>query len=157
MGPSVHELRERDMLTLAPQRVAEIGRAKLIISAVLSLHRMHRDDFFGHRRDLHLVAARRDAAHRLREAGFTSGQIGRILKRNHTTVLNYFDGLRDGKRRRLNERAVLRHVDPELREPIQMIAQAEGVTLEMLIAQWVGERARYEIGRAETADKREEK
>jgi hypothetical protein len=154
VGPSVHEVREQQMLALpaAGPAASLIGMSKLIIKAVLQTHRLHKDDFFGPYRWSYLIEARMDAANRLRAAGFSVNQIARIMKRNHTTILNYFPDLREAKRRRLNERMILRKLDPELCPVVKTIAAAEGVTIEILIAQWVGERARYEISQRNGVD-----
>jgi predicted transcriptional regulator len=135
LGPSVHEQRQHELLA---------GRANAIIASVLTAHRLHRDDFFGPYREPHLVAARAEAARRLAASGMSASRIGRVLNRHYTTVLNYL-GLKDRKRQRLNERAILRRLDPELRPVVEEIAAAESVTIETLIAQWVGERARFEV------------
>jgi hypothetical protein len=36
-----------------------------------------------------MLAARTDAARRMRDIGLTTTQIGRFLHRNHTTILDY--------------------------------------------------------------------
>ena len=120
------------------------SRGKQIISAVLLDHGLHPDDFFGYARDQHLIKARRECAERLSAAGYNASEIARMMKRNHTTILNYFPKLRDAKNGRYLKNRLLEFLPPDIREIVQAYAKAEGVSIAVLIAQWVGERATYE-------------
>jgi hypothetical protein len=138
-------------------------RGRQIVSEVLLDHRIHPDDFFGYARDEHLVKARKDCAERLSAAGYSAQEIGRMMKRDHTTILNYFPKLRESKNRRYITNKLLEILPPDIREIVQAFAKAEGVSISVLIAQWVGERATYEaevkieadaLTRAETSERR---
>ena len=120
------------------------SRGKQIISAVLLDHGLHPDDFFGYARDQHLIKARMECAERLSAAGYNASEIARMMKRNHTTILNYFPKLRDAKNGRYLKNRLLEFLPPDIREIVQAYAKAEGVSIAVLIAQWVGERATYE-------------
>jgi len=120
------------------------SRGKQIISAVLLDHGLHPDDFFGYARDQHLIKARMECAERLSAAGYNASEIARMMKRNHTTILNYFPKLRDTKNGRYLKNRLLEFLPPDIREIVQAYAKAEGVSIAVLIAQWVGERATYE-------------
>ena len=61
-----------------------IGRA--IIMDVMKTRNIGSKDFFGSSRMTHLVKARRSAILRLKEAGFNSAAIARLMKRNYSTI-----------------------------------------------------------------------
>lgn len=130
-------------LLVIPQPT-RVGRAKMIIAAVLKLHQVHPDDFYGTVREAYLVAARREAVVRLVEAGYSPTHIARILKRNHTTILNYLPRMREVKKSRASATRILRHLSEDARQIVIDAAKAEGVPPYVLLAQWVSERARYE-------------
>lgn len=132
------------MVDIATDRPRLPARPRMVISGVLLEMGLHPDDFFGQSRQPHLVNARRIAAQRLIELGFSPSQVARYLKRNHTTVLNYLPKLREAKRPRYSSNRLLRHLTDDVREIVLAAAKAEGVTPYVLMAQWVGERAIYE-------------
>ena len=103
------------------------------------------DDFFGGAREPHLVAARRDCAQRLSGAGYSAAAIGRMMKRSPTTILNYFPGMAEKKKGRYAARRLMRLVSADLCSAIRDIAKAENVSPEVLMSQWVAERATYEV------------
>jgi hypothetical protein len=120
------------------------GKSKLIIKAVLDEHLVHSDDFFGRGKLSYLVAARRDAAHRLLAAGYNPSQVGRFMRRHPSTVLNYFPKLVEAKRAQYAAKRVMRWLTLEAHETVIAVAKAENVTPEVLMARWVGERAACE-------------
>lgn len=122
-----------------------ISRGREIIKDVLREHMLHADDFFGTLRHRHLVKARRAAALRLRDAGYSCTQSARMMKRNHTTVLNYLDKMPEAKRKRRLFKLLTRNLADDVHHAVVEIAKTEGVSLEVLVAQWVTERTRYEI------------
>lgn len=129
---------------IATDRIRMPARPRMVISGVLLEMGLHPDDFFGQSRQPHLVNARRLATERLIDLGFSPSQIGRYLKRNHTTILNYLPKLREAKRGRYARKIILRLLAPDAREVVKAYATAEGVTPELLVAQWINERAHFE-------------
>jgi intein-encoded DNA endonuclease-like protein len=133
-----------------------VSRGREIIKEVMREHMLCAEDFFGTLRHQHLVKARRTAARRLRDADYTCMQIARMMKRNHTTVLNYFEQLPESKRKRRLFRVLTRNLSDDVHHAVIDIAKAEGVSLEILVSQWVTERVRYEL-EAKSRSEREEK
>jgi len=132
-----------------------ISRGREIIREVMREHMLCADDFFGTLRHRHLVKARRTAALRLRDAGYSCTQVARMLKRNHTTVLNYYEAMPEAKRARRFNRLITRNLSEDMQIAVSAIAKAEGVSLEILISGWVSERVQYELEtkhRAECGD-----
>ena len=122
-----------------------IGRGKSIIRDVLSEHQICADDFFGLRRDKHLTLARTDAAKRLHAAGYDWSSMARIMKRNHSTVRYYvLSSHRDRKRQYYRDKYAMRFMDAGTREVVLAAAEAEGAKPEVIIAQWVADRALHE-------------
>lgn len=122
-----------------------IGRGRKIINEVLHEHELCADDFFGLRRDKHLTTARYDAAQRLRAAGYGWSAIGRLMKRNHSTVRHYC--LPERRQRQMEsyrDKWAMRLMDAGTREIVFAAARAEGTKPGIIIAQWVNERASYE-------------
>lgn len=79
-----------DVLTCAKLR----PRAKSIVAEVAERHGVSVSDIRGPRRLAHFVRARREAALRMRvELGISTIEIGKHLRRDHSTVLNLL-GLR---------------------------------------------------------------
>jgi IS30 family transposase len=115
-----------------------------IIKTVAAEHRLHIDDMLGRCRVDYLVAARRDAAIRLRGANFPIPQIAKMLKRDHSTIINYIDGGHVRKSRYFRKRA-LQFVNPQAQAVILETAKLERTTPEIIIAEWVNERARCEM------------
>lgn len=120
-------------------------RGAQIIRQVLLDHGIAREDFLGLRRDKHLVAARQDAAKRLSAANFSRRQIGRMMKRTSETIRFYVDQkTRDYKAQLNRDKYGLRFLDVGTREIVLDFARLEDTKPEIVIAQWVAERARYE-------------
>jgi chromosomal replication initiation ATPase DnaA len=70
------------------------GRRRLaqqIVADVAQRHNLIVRDLTGRDRFAHFVAARREAARALREAGLFVTEIGKALDRHHTTVLHYVE------------------------------------------------------------------
>lgn len=122
-----------------------ISRGREIIKQVMREHMLGAEDFFGTLRHQHLVKARRVAARRLRDAGYSCTQTARMLKRNHTTVLNYLEILPEAKRKRRLMRLLTRHLSDQVHFAVLEIAKSEDVSLEILVSQWVTERVQYEV------------
>lgn len=119
---------------------------KQIIADVLRNHRLGRVEFFGRSRFDELCAARKDAARRLRDAGFTTGHIARILRRERTTILHYF-GEAMAQRKRIHNQnyRLLESLAAEVREAILQIAEIEHTTPAAVVREWLSERAKYEL------------
>lgn len=113
-----------------------------LLREVMADHRICADDFFSGIREKHLVAARMDAARRLRACSYSVCHIGRILKRDHTTVRYYLDGdTRAKKQRRAGQRYVPPYLDNKTRLVIERVAAQQGVKPVDVVARWVSERA----------------
>ena len=97
-------------------------------------------------REEDVVAARMDAAHRLKAAGFGVVRIGEILKRDHAVIRYYLNKIpRENNRTRQSLRRRRRLLPDDIRAAIDEIAELEGVPPHVLLSQWISERARYEI------------
>jgi Bacterial dnaA protein helix-turn-helix/Myb-like DNA-binding domain len=81
-----------EWLSSAPPLVkpSRYDLARRIIREVARQHRVTVDDILGPRRDKHYIAARHEAMRRVwtEVRGLSSPLIGRLFKRDHTTVLN---------------------------------------------------------------------
>lgn len=116
-----------------------------IISDVLKLHRLSDEEFFSRSKMAELVAARKDAANRLRKAGFTPGHIAKILRRERTTVVHYFsDGMVEVKRGRGRLYKILYSLPDDVRGTIEELAKAEEASPYTILREWISERARHE-------------
>lgn len=124
---------------------ARAAMRKAVIRQAMMDYGLTEGEFFGQSRSPDCFKARSQAAHGLRQIGLSYPRIARILRRTHTTVLNYFPDLREKKGQRYGSRRILRHMAGDIRETIIACAKAEEVTIETLIVQWVGERASYEL------------
>jgi intein/homing endonuclease len=132
-----------------------ISRGREVIKEVMREHMLCEEDFFGTLRHQHLVKARRTAALRLRDIGYSCTQTARLLKRNHTTILNYLDNMPEAKRKRRIFKLLTRNLTDDVHNAVLDMAKAEGVALEILISQWVSERVAHEVEskrRAECGD-----
>jgi hypothetical protein len=122
-----------------------IPKGRGIVRQVLADHGLDADEFFGRGRFAPLVAARRDAARRLRDSGFSWVQTARILKRNEDTIRCYLtEAMQTARRDRMRERRAFTFMPADVVEIIIAFAKAENVKPEVLIAQWASERALYE-------------
>ena len=63
-------------------------RWKYVLRDVAKRHRLTIDQLIGPRRHKHLVTARFEAYHLLRQHGYSLTQIGERMHRDHTTVLH---------------------------------------------------------------------
>lgn len=116
-----------------------------ILSQAMDDFGLTEDEFFGRGHTQDMVAARRKASHNLRKMGLSYTRIAAILKRDHSTIMNYFGDLRARRGAIYGQRRIFRHLSADLCEVIMTIAKDESITIETLMAQWVGERAAYEL------------
>jgi hypothetical protein len=126
--------------------MTRIHQAKLqILGEVMAKHCVTPEELVGNSRMGDVLAARRDAAARLKAAGFHVAAIARTLRRDPATIHNYLDSdYGDRKRDRTRARKALNRLLPESKDTVAAIAAAEGVSPVMLAAEWIAERARYE-------------
>jgi len=118
---------------------------KRIISQILDDYDITREELLGSRRYGGLMEARRDAAHRLRHAGFNTRRIGKILRRDHTTICQYFSEktvLR--KLNRVRTAKLIEAVPEDTRAAITRAAEAKGVHPYTIVREWLIERGKLE-------------
>ncbi len=116
-----------------------------IINSVLLDHGICREDLLGRSRLTQLVEARKDAACRLSDAGYSRGMIARFLKRDHHTIVYYLDGrVQQMKNEKDRNRSPLYWLEPHVRQAVQEAAACEGVPVRDIIARWVADRAGWE-------------
>lgn len=119
-----------------------------IIHSALVAHRISRADLLGKCRDADLVMARKAVARSLKAAGFGVYHIGRILKRDRSTIEHYLG-------RRAHAHASLPNsvgcFPDEIRSVIWAAADAECTTPAAIVTQWITERARTELGQQRSA------
>lgn len=65
--------------------------AQSIVAQVAQRHKLTMRDMTDRDRFSHFVAARREAARAMRDAGLFVTEIGRALHRHHTTVMHYVE------------------------------------------------------------------
>lgn len=121
-----------------------------IIKAVLLEHGVTAEAFFSKRRHDRLVEARVDAAQRLERKGYTVARISRLLKREYSVVAGYLHpDWRARRKKRVRNNAVrfraFRLLGKEIGMFVIEYAEAEGVSFDVLLAEWISERARYEV------------
>lgn len=127
-----------------------MSKAQQIIDAVIADHNCDRTEFFSRHSEAYLVNARVEAARRLRtELNLSSSVIARLLKRESSTIRYYLNPelrarKQAGPKAKWRSSQVLRFLDPDAAETVAAVAVAENTAPEMIIAQWVSERARYE-------------
>jgi hypothetical protein len=120
-------------------------RGREVVKAVLAEHKIHPEDLFGLSRQPHLVAARIDAAQRMRAFKYSRAKIGEVLKRDGSTIGHYLNPkLRIRKRLKLQKTRLFASLPADVQEIVESVAIAENVSLLVLMAQWVSERALYE-------------
>jgi hypothetical protein len=125
-------------------------RGDKIIQQVMREHLLGPSDFFGSCRQPHLVAARKAAALRLTEMGLSSSQVGKLLRRNHTTVINLINPqFRARKQQRYANARAVRLLNPEARARILKTASLEETTPDVIIAQLINKWVR--LDRSEVA------
>jgi len=126
----------------APDKVCI--RERLIRDA-LAKYGLTNEEFFGRGGAEDMVAARREVAIGLKNAGFRIAAIARILKRKHASVHYYLDpNYARRKRNRMRAICGLRRVSQDIADVVADIAAAEGISPTVLVAEWISERATYE-------------
>jgi hypothetical protein len=137
-------------LAVLPTAASIVAPSKIVpttmrgtIDAVIARHRINRDDFFGPKRSEYLVAARRDAAVRMKALGYNDYRIAREMRRDVGTIRNYYQPRGD---RRAVARAdgIMAKLAPDLASVVVKAAQAEEVTVEQLLVRWIADRAEGE-------------
>lgn len=117
-----------------------------ILADVLKRHFISKEEFFGRSQRRELCEARQDAAKRLRAANFSNRRIGQILKRDRSTIVYYFNPeMVERKRVRRRIYQVLESLEPEVRQVVGKMAEAEHVSPMLLLREWINERARFEL------------
>jgi hypothetical protein len=127
-----------------------VDKAKLrddILASVKRTHAVTTSELIGPSRDPEAVAARADAAQRLKMAGFRAAHIARILKRNPTVIGDYLHGqYRGGKNDgRFVSMPFGKHLPREVRDVVIEMARISNTTPEIILAEWICERATYEL------------
>jgi len=116
-----------------------------IIAGVLKRHRLCSEEFFSRSTMGELVAARREAAALLLQAGFTPGHVAKILKRERTTIAHYFsEAASERKRSRSRVYKILYSLPPDVRSIIEGVAKADQASPHVIIREWISERAQHE-------------
>jgi hypothetical protein len=122
-----------------------VAKRKKIIADILDAYDITREELLGNRRGGGLMEARRDAANRLLQAGFNKRRIARILRRNHTTIGQYFnESMAIRKRDHIRTAQMLNAVPDDARTVILAVAEADGVHPYTIVREWLVERARFE-------------
>jgi hypothetical protein len=104
------------------------------------------EDLLGKRRMPVFVDARKDAARRLSEIGFSISRIAQILKRDHTTIEFYF-GKKEMRQRTGDHPSGYRMrmwLPEDLRAAIGACAARRGITPSAVFLEWLRERAAQE-------------
>jgi predicted transcriptional regulator len=112
-----------------------------VVRAVLKKFFIDAEEFFGNSRELHLIAARRDAALQLRSRGYSIAHIGRILGRHSTTVSNYVcDSTRKSKRLRYAaNRDRMVEINPQYLAGLRKLAALSDTTIKAIVNQAVSD------------------
>jgi transposase len=118
--------------------------AKDIIRESATGHGLDVADFYSQIREANYVSARRTAARRLRERGYSIKRISRCLRCSEDTTRNYFENYSEQKSNYYAAKGILRKLSPEAQQIIQQRAKIENVTIGRLMTQWVEERAAVE-------------
>jgi hypothetical protein len=120
---------------------------KRIIKQILYDYDITREELLGGRRYGGLMEARKDAAHRLRHAGFNICRIGKILRRDHTTICQYFsEQMATRKADRVRLARLLEALPEGARDVIKQNACSQGVHPYDVVRAWLIERAAAESG-----------
>ncbi|MEZ0060880.1 putative transcriptional regulator [Bradyrhizobium elkanii] len=112
-----------------------------IIGAVLEKYRVEPVELFGYSREGHLVAARREAARRLKKQGYSITRIGRILHRDHSTISNYiYESIRKAKRERyVGKRGCMVEINPQYLEGLRRLAALSETTIKAIVNQAISD------------------
>lgn len=116
-----------------------------ILASVSRNHAVSLKELMGASRSPEAVAARADAAQRLSMAGFRGTRIAQILKRDRTVVDDYLHGRYRGGRDDGRFNSLGAHLPLDIRHVILETARLSRTTPEVVIAEWLRERAQYEL------------
>lgn len=132
-----------DALDIAMPEKSAIRHA--IIAGVLKRHRVTLEELTSRCKLAEAVAARKEAARLLLDAQFTPRRVGEILKRDRSTVEYWFNPIStEKKRERKRVYKILYSLEPDVREVVDQFAQAENVSPQTIVREWIAERARHE-------------
>ena len=70
---------------------------RVSIHAIAQEHDYTFEDIVGHCKTKHLVTVRRQCVVMLREKGYSTTEIGRIMNRDHSTIVHALQMVKDGK------------------------------------------------------------
>lgn len=131
-------------------------KSRKITRETLVDHQICAEDFYGLSRQPHLVAARMDCAARLKDAGYAVSQIGRFIKRSHSTILYYLNPeLREKKQnyyaKRWQEQGALKCLPEHVQAIVVEYAKAKNTTPRAIVSDWISDRAKYEARAREAA------
>ena len=123
-------------------------RAKIrddILASVRRFHRVTMAQLLSASRAPEIVAARADAAQRLKICGFHAARIARILNRDPSVISSYLNGKYcGGKKDKRFTSVSLGKIPSDVREVVTEVARLSDTTPEIIVAEWVCERAMYE-------------
>jgi hypothetical protein len=131
-------------------------KSRKIIRETMVEHQVCAEDFYGLSRLPHLVTARKDCAARLKAAGYEVSQIGRFMKRSHSTILYYLNPeLRERKQnyyaKRWQTQGALKYLPEHIQAIVAEYAKAENTTPRAIVSEWIAERAQHELRCKEAA------
>lgn len=117
------------------------------IDAILKKHGVSRADFHGAKRAAKFCAARMEVATSLRAMGFTVARISILMDRDHSTVGWFlYPKIREYRRNRVRANwqkySALQKYEPDVRAAVLRAARETDTKPNLIIAQWVTERAR---------------
>ena len=117
-----------------------------IIASVSRFHGVTMAQLSGLSRAPEIVAARADAAQRLKIAGFHAARIGRILKRDPSVISDYLKGhYCGGKKDKRLTSISLSKLPRDVCDVVAETARLSQTTPEIIVAELVCERAMYEV------------
>jgi chromosomal replication initiation ATPase DnaA len=119
------------------------AKGNAIIRAVLAERNVAAEDFFSSCREQQLVEARVQVAQQLMAAGYALSSIAKAMKRHHSTILYYLPEFRAA--RSIAHHRIVRLMANDARAALEACVKAEGIPFDLLIAQWVAERALHEV------------
>lgn len=87
------------------------------------------------------MAARREAARRLKKQGYSITRIGRILRRDHSTISNYiYESIRKAKRERYaDKRSCMVEINPQYLEGLRRLAALSETTIKAIVNQAISD------------------
>jgi hypothetical protein len=118
-----------------------------LIDSILKLRGVTRDEFHGRKRTKKFCDVRMEIANELRAMGFTVRRITILMDRDHSTVVWFlYPNIREKRRLRSKENwhkySVLQKYEPDVRAAVLKVARENDIEPNIIIAQWVTERAR---------------